>query len=130
MVVFSAVMGFIAGTIMVTPVIAVMNYLANDGPIFPPVLAAMLVVVPVGMMIFIAQVISVSFELMAKRILKNSLLVIGLAGGVLAGLALYGMLHSSQSTATQLTVFMAYGGIHGLVVFGFHRIAVFFKLTI
>ena len=55
---------------MVTPVIAVMNYLANDGPIFSPVLAAVLVVVPVGMMIFIAQVIIVSFELMAKRILK------------------------------------------------------------
>jgi len=128
-VVFSAVMGFIAGTIMVTPVIAVMNYLANDGPIFPPVLVAMLVVVPVSMMIFIAQVIIVFFELMAKRTLKNSLLVIGLTGGALAGLALYGMLHSSQSTATQLIVFMAYGGIHGLVVFGFHRIAVFFKLT-
>jgi len=114
---------------MVTPVIAVMNYLANDGPIFPPVLVAMLVVVPVSMMIFIAQVIIVFFELMAKRTLKNSLLVIGLTGGALAGLALYGMLHSSQSTATQLIVFMAYGGIHGLVVFGFHRIAVFFKLT-
>ena len=127
-VVFGAGMGFIAGIIIVTPVMVAMNYVANDGPIFPPMLVALLVVVPVSIVIFIAQVILVLFELMTKRTLKNSLLMIGVASGGLAGLALYGIFYSSQSTTAQLLAFMAYGSIHGLVVLGIHRLAVFFKL--
>src|SRR6185295_10960052 len=111
----SAVIGFIAGTVLVTPAMAAMNYLANDGPIFPPALVAMLVVVPVSILIFIVQVIVVFYELRAKQTMKNSLLVIGLASGVFAGLALYGIFYSSQSTIVQLLAFIAYGSIHGLV---------------
>ena len=128
MIVFGVGMGFIAGTILVTPVMVVMNYIASDGPIFPPMLVALIVVSPVSIVLFIAQVIVVSFELITKRTLKASLLIIGVASGALAGLALYGISYSSQSTIVQLLAFIAYGSIHGLVVFGIHRLAVSFKL--
>lgn len=126
-IVFGSGMGFITGTILVTPVMAVMNYAANDGPIFPPVLVALLVVVPVSIVIFIAQIIVLSLELMTKQTLKNSLLIIGVASGCLAGLTLYGIFYSSQSTTVQLLAFMAYGSIHGLFVFGMHRVAIIFE---
>ena len=127
-VVLSAGMGLVAGTILVTPVMAILNYIANDGPIFPPMLIALIVVIPVSMVLFIAQVIVASFELITKRTLTNSLLIIGVASGALAGLALYGISYSSQSTIVQLLTFIAYGAIHGFVVFGIHRLAVAFKL--
>jgi hypothetical protein len=66
---------------------------------------------------------------MTKRALKNSLWIVGVASGGLAGLALYGIFYSSRSITAQLLAFMAYGSIHGLVVFGIHRLAGFFKLA-
>lgn len=129
--IFSAGIGYLAGGMVVTPVIAIMNYLAQDGPIFPAPMVAFVVAAPVSLILFLIQGIAMAYEWIAKRLLGNKLLLIGLAGGLAAGLSLFFMLVAPFQSRFDYGELIAFGGLgifQGLVVFGCHWIA--YKLRI
>src|SRR5712692_8268027 len=64
----SSGVGLVAGTIVATPVIAVMNYRATDGPYFPaPLVALGLLALPIGCLLFLMQASVVAYEAIARR---------------------------------------------------------------
>jgi hypothetical protein len=85
----SSFINLLAGGVVVTPVIALMNYLAEDGPIFPAPLVALLVVLPIMVILFVIQVGALLYEGIKKRDYGATWIAIGLAGGLGAGLILY-----------------------------------------
>jgi hypothetical protein len=119
--IFSFWAGLVTGGIVVTPVIALMNFLARDGPIFPAPLVAFAVVAPVSILLFILQGMVLFYEWISRRILVNSLIWIGLAGGLAAGLAPYFLAvapYQSGSEPRALVAFAGLGILIGLTVFG------------
>ena len=85
----SSLLSLIAGGVVVTPWIALMNYLAEDGPIFPAPLVAFLVVLPIIAVLFVVQAGGLLYEWIKKRNLGSTWIIIGLAGGLGAGLLFY-----------------------------------------
>jgi hypothetical protein len=120
---FSSGLGLVAGGIVVTLVIAIMNYLAQDGPIFPAPLVAFVVVAPVSIILFVIQCIVVAYELIGKQRLGSALLWVGLAGGLVAGLSLYFVVIAPYQSRFDYWPLLALGGLgtfQGLIVFGCH----------
>ena len=129
---FSSGLGLLAGWLVVTPLIALAYYLAQDGPIFPAPLVALVVVVPVSFILFIFQGLVLLYEWIAKRRLGSSLQWIGAGGGLVAGLIPYGLAiapYQSNSDYRMLLAFSGLGIFLGLVVFGCHRIANLLKVS-
>jgi hypothetical protein len=86
---FSSLLSLIAGGVVVTPWIALMNYLAEDGPMFPAPLAALLVVLPILTILLAVQVGGLLYEQIIKRELGTTWIALGLTGGLGAGMLLY-----------------------------------------
>lgn len=123
---FSSAISRFAGFILVTPVIAWMNYLADDGPIFPAPLVALAIVAPVSFILFIIQGCVIIFEWITKHRHGIFLLYLGVVGGLIAGLIPYLLVITPyQSSYNYLPVFAfsALGIIMGLIVFCFHWLA-------
>lgn len=121
----SSVLGVFAGGIVVTPLIALANYLAQDGPIFPAPLVAFVVVAPVSFILFTFQGFVLIYEWIAKRRLGNSLLWIGVAGGFVAGLIPYLIAIAPYQSNSDYRAPLAFGGLGiflGLIAFGCHRV--------
>jgi apolipoprotein N-acyltransferase len=117
----STTLGLLAGVIIVTPVIALANYQAQDGPIFPAPLVAFVVVVPVTFILFTFKGLLLIYEWIAKRSLGNSLLWMGVAGGFGAGLIPYWISiapYQSRSDYRTPLAFVGLGIFLGLIVFG------------
>jgi hypothetical protein len=121
--IFSSGIGLAAGVIVVTPLIALMNFRAQDGPIFPAPLVAFAVVAPVSILLFIIQGLVLLYEWLLRRFLLKKLLLIGLVGGLAAGLTPYFLAvapYQSESVLWALLAFAGLGIFMGLTVFGCH----------
>jgi len=117
----SSLLGVIMGTAIATPIIALMNHLATDGPIFPPPLVAFgLLALPVAVLLLIAQVVLVIYEIAANRSLGNTWPLLAIPAGSLAGFAWYLALKSSQSTPWFALALAAIGVLQATCVFCCH----------
>ncbi len=121
--VFSSGVSLAAGGIIATLVIALMNHSAQDGPIFPAPLVAMVVVIPVSFILFLLHSFVLVYEWITQRRLRHVLLWIGLVGGLTAGLVPYVAVvapYQSGSDHQALLAFGTLGIIQGMIQFGFH----------
>lgn len=117
-------LGVLAGTLAATPPIALWNSQATDGPYFPaPLVALGFVALPIGLLLFFLQVVITVYEVLARRAMGNTLLLIGICGGLVAGLLLALALAGSQSDWQLPVVLGGAGVIQGLGVFGGHWLA-------
>ena len=130
--ILSSGVGLVAGGIVVTPVIALMNYFAQDGPIFPAPMVAFVVVAPVSVILFVFQGSVLVYEWIAKRNLGNALLWIGAAGGLVAGLIPYFLAIAPFQSSPDYQARLAFGGLgtfQGLIVFGCQWVANTSRIT-
>ena len=112
-----------AGGVVVTPMIAWMNYLAEDGPIFPAPMVAFVVVAPIVFILFTMQGFLLIYEWIAKHRLGNSLLWIGAIGGLVAGLFPYSLAIAPFQAKLINPALLAFGGLGiflGLIMFSCH----------
>jgi hypothetical protein len=124
--IFSSGIGLVAGGIVLTPMIVLMNFQAQDGPIFPAPLIAFAVVAPVSILLFILQGLVLLYEWISRRVLVNSLFWIGLAGGLAAGLTPYILAVAPYQTGSEISALLAFAGLGicmGLTVFSCHWVA-------
>jgi hypothetical protein len=120
----SSLLGVFVGTAIATPVIALMNYLATDGPIFPPPLVALgLLALPVAVLLLITQVLLVLYEIASNHSLGSTWLLLALLAGSLAGFTWYLVLKSSQSGPLFAVALIAFGVIQAICVFSCHWLA-------
>jgi len=120
----SSLVGVIAGTAFATPAIALMNYLATDGPIFPPPLVALgFLALPVAVLLLIMQVLIVTYEIVANRALGNAWPLLSLAAGSVAGFTLYLALRSSQSGLPFALALIMFAVLQAICVFSCHWVA-------
>ncbi len=123
---FSFCIGLAVGGFVVTPVIALMYYFAQDGPIFPAPLVAFAVVLPVSILLLILQGIVLFYEWISKRVLLNVLLLIGVVGGLVSGLTPYFLAVAPYQSGSEFRALLAFAGLGiftGLTVFGCHWMA-------
>jgi hypothetical protein len=118
----SSILGLLAGGVVVTPVIAWMNYKTPDGPIFPAPLVAFFVVFPMILILGLIQVGGLIYESIQNRRIRSGWLVLGLPGGWGTGLLMYFGLIDPYQNKTLIEAFIAFsvlGIFLGLVVTGF-----------
>jgi hypothetical protein len=117
----SSGLGMIAGGMLATSAVALLNYLAVDGPIFPAPLVAFVIVAPVSFILFLFCGMGLIYEWITRRRLKKAWLWIGGAGGIVAGLIPYSLAIAPYQVTTNhqaLLVFAGLGLFMGLVVSG------------
>jgi len=122
LILFSCV-GLVTGGMVVTPVIALMYYMAQDGPIFPAPLVAFAVVAPVSILLFILQGLVLFYEWLSKRVLLNELFFIGLVVGLASGLTPYILVVAPYQSGSEFWALLAFAGLGvfmGLTVFSCH----------
>lgn len=122
----STALSLLVGGIIVTPLIALANYQAQDGPIFPAPMVAFVVVTPISFIVFILQGLVITYEWITKHGLKNLLILIGVVSGLVAGLIPYLIAiapFQSRSDSWAPFAFAGLGIILGLTASGFHWIA-------
>lgn len=116
--------GLVVGTLAATPVIAFANAQATDGPNFPaPMVAFGFIALPIGFLLLIVQAAVAAYELVAKRSPGNTLLVIGVVSGLIAGLVWYVFLSGARIEIGMLIAACVIGIVQGVAVFGCHWIA-------
>ena len=116
-------LGVVAGTVAATPVIAIANRLASDGPYFPaPLVAVALVALPIGVLLFLIQTAVVAYEAKALHSMGHGLLWLGVPSGLAAGLSWYLFLASSRVSSGMLWGVGGIGVFQASVVFGCHWI--------
>jgi len=119
-------LSLLVGGIIVTPVIALAYYRAQDGPIFPAPMVAFVVVAPISFILLFLQALVLIYEWITKHFLGNYLLLIGVVSGLVAGLIPYLIAiapFQSSSDYWAPFVFAGLGIFLGLTAFGFHWIA-------
>jgi hypothetical protein len=120
---FSAWAGLIAGTVAGIPLIAVINYLAQDGPYFPaPLVAFALLALPIGALLFFFQLLFTVCETFTSRVVEKTLFLPGILGGAAAGALWYSVLASSEFKFSMLLAVVAISSLQAFVVFGCHWI--------
>lgn len=113
----SAVAGIAFTTIIVSPVIWIMDMSANDGPIFPPPLVALgFFGLPYAVLLLPVQLIVALYEFVARKSLGLLLLVIAAVDGLLAGL-LWSLVYQSTDTLFVIALF-AVALLQSFVVYG------------
>jgi hypothetical protein len=116
--------GVFVGTVAATPFIALANYLATDGPIFPPPLVAFgLLALPVGFLLFLVQSVLVVVELTWKNLSPWNLLVLAAIAGTAVGLMWHLALDPHAANGLSWLALGAFGLIQALAVFGVHAFA-------
>jgi hypothetical protein len=115
-----AAIGTVAGMVVTTPVLFVANRLADDGPYFPPVLVALIVVIPTAFVLLPFQIAAILHQRVSGRWGTRSLLAAGVLGGLVSGLVLnFGLFASSQSGWNALLLGLTLVGLtQGLTTFG------------
>jgi hypothetical protein len=81
----SAIVGFLPAGFLATLAIAVLNYLATDGPYFPPPLVALLVVVPLALALLPFQLAGLLWYGSTDRTGLRAAWTLGALGGLVAG---------------------------------------------
>lgn len=124
LVIVASIAGMVVGTTLATPFIAIANYLAVDGPIFPPPLVAFgFLALPVGFLLFLVQGALVGCEFVLKNAsFWNLLLLAGVAGSAV-GLTWHFALDPTEPNALSWLALVAFGVIQALAVFGVHAVA-------
>ena len=118
-VLLSSGVGLVGATVVATPAIAAMNYLATDGPYFPALLVAFgLLALPIGCMLLLMQALTVAYEVIRGRGLGSALLLVGVIGGLATGIAWYHVLESSRSSTWMLLAVAGLGVFQATLVFG------------
>jgi hypothetical protein len=118
--------GLAAGTVVVTPVIAWMYFQAQDGPIFPAPLVALVVAASVSFVLFIFQGMLIVYEWINRQWLGKSLLWVGVLSGLIAGLIPYALVVAPYRPTSDPVGQIAFAGLgifQGLIVFGCHWFA-------
>jgi len=120
----SSCVGLVAGTGIAHSVIAVMNHLATDGPYFPaPLVAFGFVALPIGVLRLVVQTAVVACEVVAWRALGHRLWVIGVPGGLAAGLVWHLVLGILRDRVVDAVGLRRARCRPGAVVFGCHWLA-------
>jgi hypothetical protein len=116
--------GVVAGTCVATPIIAVLNYLATDGPIFPPPLVALgLLALPVGVILLPVQMAGSGYELIRHRSLGRGWLALAIVAGGGSGLAWFLVLRPSEYTLAQVALLAVFGVFQAFFALGTHLAA-------
>jgi hypothetical protein len=119
----STLAGFLVNISVVTVVIAILNYTAHDGPLFPPGLVAFALVMPVLVCLFILEAAALIYEWRTRVYLGKELLGLGLVGGLGSTGFLHRILitpHMDELNIARLAVFLGLGALTGWAVFGIH----------
>lgn len=120
----SAGAGLLAGTLLATPALALLNALATEGPYFPaPLVAFGLLALPISVLLVPVQVLLVAYETMYLRDLGRWLLPLVVAAGSLAGFGWFLGLQSPRASAWLLIGLLALGVLQAGVVFGLYWLA-------
>ena len=115
----SSSIGLVAGHLAASLPIAVMYYVAADGPIFPAPLVALLVVVPIALFLLLIQGAVVAFELISHKTIGLALLPLGFAAGIGGGWSLYALLVAPYGAHVGWLLGLgALGAFQGALVFG------------
>ena len=115
----SSSIGLVAGHLAASLPIAVMYYVAADGPIFPAPLVALLVVVPIALFLLLIQGGVVAFELISHTTIGLALLPLGFAAGIGGGWSLYALLVAPYGAHVGWLLGLgALGAFQGALVFG------------
>ena len=115
----SSSIGLVAGHLAASLPIAVMYYVAADGPIFPAPLVALLVVVPIALFLLLIQGAVVAFELISHTTIGLALLPLGFAAGIGGGWSLYALLVAPYGAHVGWLLGLgALGAFQGALVFG------------
>ena len=124
-VLFSSCIGMIGGTVVTTPVIALMNYLATDGPYFPPPLIAWaFFALPIAFLLLPIQVLLVISEAISRKALKKKpLLLLAVTAGLGTVIIWNVVLASSPIIFWMLIVNCICGVFQASLVFTSHWIA-------
>jgi len=109
--VFPSLVSSLVGGAVVTPVIAWMNYTAQDGPLFPPPLVAFFVVMPLIMVLFIVQAGALFYEWTTKRSLGTAWIGLGLGAGGGSGCLLAILLMGPALDGKGLLSWLAFLGL-------------------
>jgi hypothetical protein len=113
----------VGGTIVVTPLIALGNYLATDGPYFPaPLVALGFFALPVGFLLLPIQVLLVAYQVITRKALGQFLLLIFVISGLIAGFIWSLVLTSGRIIGVMLIVDSLFAVFQALLVFGCHWI--------
>lgn len=116
--------GVFVGTAMATPFIALANYLATDGPIFPPPLVAFgFLALPVGFLLFLLQGVLVGYELIWKDASVRGLVLVAAIVGPAVGLTWHYALDPNSANGWSWLALGAAGLVQAVSVFGVHAIA-------
>ncbi len=113
--------GIAGGTAVATPVIALINLMARDGPLFPPPFVALgLLAIPLALLLLPVQIAATTYELTTKRSLDLHWFTLAVAAGATSGIVWFLVLRSSQSTPIQFAFITAFGVFQALCAFGTH----------
>lgn len=119
-------LSLLVGGIIVTPLIALANYRAQDGPIFPAPMVAFVVVAPISFILLFLQALVLIYEWITKHRLEKFLILIGVVSGLVAGLIPYLIAIAPFQSSSDSWAPFAFAGLGiflGLTAFGFHWIA-------
>jgi len=120
---YSSFAGMLIGGTAVTGLIAWMNFTAQDGPLFPPLMVALVIVTPVIVILVFLEIAVLTFEWRTKRDLGKELFGFGLAGGLLMAILMHEILitpYQDELDLLRLLIFLGLGILIGLSTFGSH----------
>ena len=119
----SSLAGFLFSGAAVTGVIAALNYLAEDGPLFSPGLVSFFLVVPVMAILILLDTAALFYEWRTREDLGNELFGLGLAGGLGSAGLLHRVLiapYTDELNILRLVIFLGLGALTSAAVFGTH----------
>ena len=119
----SSLAGLVVGGGAATVVIAVLNFLAEDGPYFPAALVAFFLAAPVSGLLAALQICVLVYEWRKGTRLGWILTGFALVGGLGGGFGLHQLLISPYADTLdllRLAIFLGCGLLAGLAVFGTH----------
>jgi len=120
---YSSFAGMLIGGTAITGLISWINFAAQDGPLFPPSLVALALMIPVMIVLLLIEIGVLGYELTTKRDLGNELLIVGLISGLFFSLLLHEILitpYQDELDILRLLVFLGLGILIGLSTFGSH----------
>jgi len=120
---YSSFAGMLIGGTAITGLISWINFAAQDGPLFPPTLVTLALMIPVMIVLLLIEIGVLGYELTTKRDLGKELLIVGLISGLISSLLLHEILitpYQDELDILRLLVFLGLGILIGLSTFGSH----------
>ena len=120
---YSSFAGMLVGGTAITGLVAWMNFTSRDGPLFPPSLVALALLIPVMMILLLIEAGVLGYELISKEDLDRELFAFGIVGGVFTGILMHEILitpFQDVLNLLRLLIFLGLGMTIGLTLFGTH----------